>query len=307
MNPEGAAMNSGQVGWIGAGRMGQAMVERLLDAGVEVIVWNRSPEKVTALAERGARIAATPAEAAAAPVVFSMVTDDAALDALRVADDGVLGRPGAPRAWVDCSSVSPAAADRAATAAHEWGVAFASAPVSGNPGAVRAGNAVFAISGDQAAIDAALPALRVIGRNVHAVGTGRQASVVKLCTNAVLAVLIQSLAEVLVLGEKCGVRRGDLMTFINDSAIGSPFSRYKTASLVELDMTPAFTAVGQRKDIRLALGLAAETETPMPVLSSTEVAFSRLVASGLGDGIDFAALILLAARDAGIELQPERS
>ncbi len=304
MSADATAMDSGTVGWLGAGRMGQAMVERLLDADVPVLVWNRTPDKVDPLAERGARRVTVPAEAAAAPVVFSMVTDDAALDALHTAEDGVLARPDTLRAWVDCSSVSPAAADRAASAAAARGIAFASAPVSGNPGAVRAGNAVFAISGDQAAIDAAMPALGIIGRNVHVVGSGRQASVVKLCTNAVLAVLIQSLAEVLVLGEQCGVRRADLMTFINDSAIGSPFTRYKTAALVDLDMTPAFTAVGQRKDIRLALDLAQDTETPMPVLSSTEVAFSRLVASGIGDGIDFAALILLAARDAGIELQP---
>jgi 3-hydroxyisobutyrate dehydrogenase-like beta-hydroxyacid dehydrogenase len=186
-------------------------------------------------------------------------------------------------------------------------VAFVCAPVSGNPSVVRAGNLIFAVSGPAAAAQAVIPLLDVIGRGSYLVGGAHEARVVKLCTNLVLAVLTQALAEALVLGESQGVARSALMEFINDSAIGSAFTRYKTDAFVTLDLAPAFTPEGQRKDLRLALRTGADAEVPMPITSATEVAFSRLVASGLGEGRDFASLILLAARDAGRVLAPERA
>ncbi|MDX6338781.1 MAG: hypothetical protein QOG05_6121 [Streptosporangiaceae bacterium] len=294
-----------RVSWLGVGRMGEAMAERLLAAGVGVQAWNRSPDKVAGLVAAGATLLASPA-LSDAPVAFSMVLNDEALDALWQADDGILAGARPPDVWVDCSTVSPAASQRAADAAAARDVAFVCAPVSGNPLVVRSGNLIFAVSGPPAGVATATPLLRHIGRAVHVAGGGHEARVVKLCTNLVLAVLTQALAEALVLGQSHGVRRAALMEFINDSAIGSPFTRYKTDAFVRLDLEPAFTPEGQRKDLRLALRLAAEHEVPMGVSSATEVEFSRLVASGLGEGLDFASLVLLAARDAGIAIEPER-
>jgi 3-hydroxyisobutyrate dehydrogenase len=293
------------VSWLGVGRMGEAMAERLLDAGVEVRAWNRTPDKLTALLGRGASRLAAPA-LSDADVAFSMVLDDAALDALWQGENGILAAERPPEVWVECSTVSPQASQRAAAAAAERGVAFVCAPVSGNPSVVRGGNLIFAASGPPKAIETVRPLLDRIGRGTHVVGQAHEARVVKLCVNMVLAVLTEALAEALVLGESHGVRRSALMEVINDSAIGSPFTRYKTDALVTLDLAPAFTPEGQRKDLRLALALGAEHEVPMPIMSATEVAFSRLVASGLGEGRDFASLILLAARDAGLDIAPER-
>ena len=292
------------VAWLGLGRMGTVMAERLLAAGFTVGVWNRSPARIDPLVELGATRIATLADAAGYDVAYSMVLDDAALARLHDPADGLLsGGPSTPLAtWVDGSTVSAAAARRAATAARLAGVGYVSAPVSGNPGVVAAGRAIFAASGpaeDLARVD---PVLRALGRAVHPVGAGAEANVVKLATNGLLAVVMQALAELVVLGEKAGVPRADLLAFINDSAVGSPFSAYKTAALVDLDLTPTFTVEGQRKDIRLALALAAELESPMPVLTTTEVAFSRTIASGLGAGKDLAAVVLTAARDAGLDL-----
>lgn len=296
---------SQRVSWLGVGRMGEAMAERLLAAGVGVQAWNRSPDKVAGLAARGATLLAAPA-LSDAPAAFSMVLNDGALDALWQADDGVLAGPRPPDVWVDCSTVSPAASERAAAAAAARDIAFVCAPVSGNPLVVRSGNLIFAVSGPAAAVATVTPLLRHIGRAVHVAGGGHEARVVKLSTNLVLAVLTQALAEALVLAQSHGVRRAALMEFINDSAIGSPFTRYKTDAFVRLDLEPAFTPEGQRKDLRLALQLGAEHEVPMAVSSATEVEFSLLVASGLGEGLDFASLILLAARDAGIAIEPEQ-
>lgn len=293
-----------RVTWLGTGRMGAAMAQRLIAAGVEVWAWNRTPAKLDGLLSSGARRLDAPALSTAA-AAFSMVLSDEALDALWQADDGLLsgGRP--PDIWVDCSTVSPAASERAAVAAAASGTQFVCAPVSGNPSVVRSGNLIFAVSGPPVAAAAVRPLLDLIGRASHVVGEHHEARVVKLCTNLVLAVHIQALAEALVLGQSAGVRRRALMDFINDSAIGSPFTRYKTDALVALDLAPAFTPEGQRKDLRLALELAAAQDLALPVSSATEVSFTRLIASGLGEGRDFAALLLLAAQDAALTIEPE--
>jgi len=288
--------------------MGSAMVSRLLHSGVHVAVWNRSPEKAIALEEKGAERLHALVDAVRCDVVFSMVADDDALDALHHSGSGLLS--GAKenrniRAWIDGSTVSVDAARRAAEAAHQQGVSFASAPISGNPAVVESGNAIFAVSGDEVAVDLGLALGLAIGRAAYRVGTSTEANVIKLCTNALLAVTMQSLAEIVVLADRAKVSRTTLMSFINDSAIGSPFTKYKTNNMVSLDFTPMFTPFGQRKDIRLALDVAHELEVPMPVLNTTEVAFSRLVSGGLGEGRDFSALVLEVARDAGHTLEAE--
>lgn len=308
-DPRGAAAPSEvAVAWLGLGRMGSVMASRLLDAGTPLAVWNRTAAKCLPLVENGAEQLDTIAAAARSDAVFSMVLDDNALAALHDADTGLFSGPAEGRrvrVWIDGSTVSSGAADAAARAAAAAGVAYVSAPISGNPGVVATGNAIFAISGDAAGLDMAEELCLRIGRGVHRVGSRSEANVVKLCTNAVLAVTMQSLAEIAVLADRVGVSRAALMAFVNDSAIGSPFSRYKTAALVELDFTTAFTPEGQRKDIRLALGLARDAEVPMPVLTETEGAYSRLVGSGLGRGKDFASLVLEVAREAGHSLTPE--
>ena len=295
------------VAWLGLGRMGSVMAARLLDAGFEVGVWNRSPGKDDALVAAGATRIESLADAGGYDIAYSMVLDDSALERLHAPDDGVLsGDTRRLRTWIDGSTVSPRAAAQAADAARAAGVGYVAAPVSGNPGVVAAGRAIFAASGADDDLDRAEPVLAALGRAVHRVGHGSEANVVKLATNGLLGIVMQSLAELVVLGEKAGVPRADLLAFINDSAVGSPFSAYKTAALVDLDLSPTFTVEGQRKDLRLALDLAAGLEAPMPVLSTTEVAFSRTIASGLGAGLDLAAVVLVAARDAGIELEPPR-
>jgi 3-hydroxyisobutyrate dehydrogenase-like beta-hydroxyacid dehydrogenase len=288
--------------------MGSVMAARLLAAGTTLSVWNRTAARCDSLVSQGATRLEELRVAAAADVVFSMVLDDDALVALHDPRTGVLSDmrdTSSLKVWIDGSTVSPRAATAAAEAAAEAGVAYVSAPVSGNPGVVESGNAIFALSGDVGGLDVAEQLCLRMGRAVHRVGSRAEANIVKLCTNALLGVTMQSLAEIAVLADRGGVSRAALMGFVNDSAIGSPFSRYKTQPLVELAFPVAFTPEGQRKDIRLALDLAREAEVPMPVLSETEVAYSRLVSSGLGEGKDFASLILAVARDAGVSLSPE--
>jgi 3-hydroxyisobutyrate dehydrogenase len=294
------------VAFLGLGRMGSVMATRLLDTGASLSVWNRTAAKCAPLVERGARQLESVAEAARSEVIFSMVLDDRALGDLHAPATGLFsGSEVTARVWIDGSTVSPLAAEAAAEAAAAAGVAYVSAPISGNPGVVEAGQAIFAISGDEAGLDITEDVCLRMGRAVHRVGSRAEANVVKICTNALLGVTMQSLAEIAVLADRLGVSRAGLLEFVNDSAIGSPFSRYKTPALIELDFPTAFTPEGQRKDIRLALDLARSVEVPMSVLTETEVAYSPLIAGGLGAGQDFATLILNVARDAGHTLRPE--
>ena len=296
---------SRRIAWIGTGLMGAPMARRLLDAGWDVAVWNRTPEKAEPLVAAGATRLDRLADAADYEVVGSMVLDDAALDALS-GRSGIWGdRAPATRLWVQCSTVSPAAARRAAAAAAERGVAFVAAPISGNPGVVARGDAVFAISGDEpAALDAAEMVLLDIGKRVTRVGGGVAANVVKLATNALLTVTMESLAESVLLADRQGVDRRVFMEFLADSVMGSPFVRYKVDALADLDFTRTTATASQLKDARLALAAAAEVGVPQPVLAAAEREYARLAGSDLDEGRDMAALLLQLARDAGVELEP---
>lgn len=294
------------VSWFGYGRMGEPMVERLRKGDVPVQVWNRSPLPPQTLSACGATILSKGAESTA-PVMFSMLANDEALDALIDAADGPLASATPPSVWVDCSTVSVQVSGRAAAAARAVGTAFVCAPVSGNPHVVRAGKLTLVVSGQPEAVRRVQPLLDLIGPSTHHVGTGHQARVVKLCTNAVLASLTNVLAEVLVVGEKAGVSRRDLMRFINDSVMASPFTRMKTGAFVDLDLAPTFPPEGLHKDVRLMLDTAADHRVAMPTVSAAEQALTRLISSGVGRELDFAALLLQAARDADLEVKPEQS
>jgi 3-hydroxyisobutyrate dehydrogenase len=302
--PVATPQPSGAVSWFGYGRMGEPMVERLLAGQVPVQVWNRSPSRLGSLKAPGATILRHGTEATA-PVMFSMLANDEALDALAESADGPLKSATPPTVWVECSTVSVQASRRAAAAAHRAGTAFVCAPVSGNPSVVRAGKLTLVVSGADDAVRQVQPLLDLIGPCTHHVGTAHEARVVKLCTNAVLASLTNVLAEVLVVGEKAGVSRSDLMRFINDSVMASPYTRMKAAAFVGLDLAPTFPPEGLYKDVRLMLDTAADLQVTMPTVSAAEQALTRLINSGMGAGLDFAALILLAASEAGLEVRPE--
>jgi 3-hydroxyisobutyrate dehydrogenase len=290
------------IGWIGTGRMGLAMAERLLTAGHWLQVYNRTSEKAAPLVELGATLVGRPADLAGCDVVFSMVADDDSLREVTIGTGGILSGPKGPAIFVDSSTVSADVSEEVTSAGEKVGTAVLAAPVSGNPSVVRSGDLAIVASGPREAFDTVEPLLTTIARNVVWAGTGTQARLVKLCHNILVAVIVQALAEALVLAEKHGVPRQAVMGFMNDSVHGSRFLRSKTAALTHLDFTTAFTAPGQRKDLRLALEAARAVEVPMPVTTETEVALSRLIGSGLDDGRDFSTLILLAARDAGLSL-----
>ncbi len=298
-------MKDQKIGWIGAGRMGYAMADRLLKAGADVAVYNRTRAKAEPLAEVGATIVDRPADLADRDIVFTMISGPADLKEVTLGENGVLSRPGTvPGLLIDCSSISEEASAFVREAARALGTEMLAAPVSGNAKVVKTGKLSIVASGPQAAFERALPYLDALGEGVSYVGGGELARMVKICHNMLLGVVTQSLAEIVVLAEKGGVPRHALMDFINKSVMGCRFSKYKTPAIVKVDFSPTFTPLLLRKDLDLGLAAGEELGVPLPVTQVTRDLVQRVIDDGCTEE-DFLVLLRQEAGDAGLELVPE--
>jgi 3-hydroxyisobutyrate dehydrogenase-like beta-hydroxyacid dehydrogenase len=293
-----------RIGWIGTGRMGQAMVDRLLLAGQDVHLWNRTRAKAEPLARRGATLVDTVGALGDREIVFSTVAADDDLLAVTLGEGGLLRQDRVPRYLVDSSTVSAPVSDRVREAAAERGCTLVAAPVSGNAKVVRAGRLSIVVSGPPEAYADLRPLLLLIAGSVTYVGEADLARLVKLAHNMFLGVVIQSLAEVTVLAERGGVSRAAFLEFLNGSVLGSVFTRYKSPALVHLDLTPTFTTALLRKDFDLGLAAAQRLEVPLPVASTAHQLIQAAVGRGHRDE-DFAALLIEQGRRAGLDLVPE--
>ncbi|HEX6300402.1 MAG TPA: NAD(P)-dependent oxidoreductase [Acidimicrobiia bacterium] len=293
------------VGWIGAGRMGAALIKRLLEAGTEVWVYNRTRAKADALAEHGAKVVDSPADLATLDIVFTMVGGPEDVLEVTIGPEGALSRDDArPSVVVDSTTIDPATSKRVRAEASERGVDILAAPVSGNPKVVQSGRLTVVASGPETAYQKALPHLENFGRKVTYVGTEDEARLVKICHNLMLGIVTQTMAEVSLLAEASGVSRADLLDFLNDSVMGSMFTKYKTPAFVNLDYTPTFTWHLLRKDFELGLSTATELDIPVPTAALVHSIIIEGIGLGYGDQ-DFAAMLTKQARASGREIQSE--
>lgn len=292
------------IGWIGTGRMGSQLVRRLLAAGHDVSVWNRTRAKAEPLAESGAKVVDSPADLADRDIVFVMVSADKDLEAVIGGEGGLLTGGRAPKIIVDSSTVSPEVSARIRGVADSRGAGFLAAPVSGNPKVIAAGKLTVAASGPRGTFDTVEPLLAIWGQGVTYVGEGETARLVKIAHNVFLGVVIASLTEITTLAERGGVDRSAFLNFLNDSVLGSVFSRYKSPALVNLDFHPTFTNVLLRKDLQLGLSAGKELGVPMPVAANVDMLLAQAIGAGYTEE-DFATLILEQARRSGYELQAE--
>lgn len=296
----------GRVGWLGTGRMGLVLVRRLLAADLDVCVYNRTRAKAEPLAADGATVVGSAADLAVVPVVFTMVGTSADFVAAMLGPAGLMAGPHAPEIVVDLSTVSVEASRQVRAGLAARGTELIAAPVMGNPRVAAAGRLTFALSGSAVAADKIRPYLDVLGSGASYVGEDEIARTVKLCHNLFLGVVTQSLAEVTVLAEKAGVSRQAFLDCINNSVMGSAFTRYKSPALVNLDFHATFTSVLLRKDFDLGLAAAREHEVPMPVAAVVHQLVQSLVGHGYGEQ-DFASLIEQQARAAGLDLVSENA
>ena len=293
-----------KIGWIGIGRMGYAMAERLARGGADLTVWNRTPAKAEPLAALGAKVARELRELAACDIVYVMVSTWDDVKEVVGGANGLLSGPHSPKLVVECSSISLEGSAELRALLSARGVQLLAAPVSGNAKVIKAGRLSFVCSGPRTTFDAALPYLKMIGPAASYVGEGELARIVKICHNVFLGVVIQSLSEITILAQKAGVPRHAFLDFINQSVMGSVFSRYKTPALVNLDFKVTFTPQLLRKDLDLGLDAARRFEVPMPLASLTRDLVQTLIGNGLDDE-DFAKLIVQQARASGIEIVSE--
>ena len=294
-----------RIGWIGLGRMGEAMVTRLLKAGHTVSVWNRTASKATHLKDYGATIAQSKQDLASCDAVFTMVSTTDDLKEVLFGPLGLCAGSGKPKVVVDSSSISQEGSAEIRARLEAMGVAYLCTPVSGNAKVAKAGKLLTVSSGPKALYEQVEPYLQAMARKVMWVGEGELARVWKIAHNTMFGVIIQNLCEITVLAEKAGIPRHVFLESINDSVLGSMYTRYKTPVLSNLTFDHVtFTPKLLLKDMDLGLSAAKAYGVPMPAAAATRESIARMVGHG-HDNVDFSILLQETAADAGLTLKSE--
>ena len=266
------------IGFVGLGAMGSRITGRLLDAGHELYGTNRTKSKVQALIDRGLVWRDTPRDVAAAvEVVFSMVTDDAAVQAITSGPDGILAGLEAGKVYVDMSTISPRTSREVAERVRSTGARMLDAPVSGSIPQAESGTLAVMVGGDEQAFRTAEPLLGAFGQSVTHAGANGQGLVLKLAINISLAVQILAFSEGLLLAERDGVDPKLAADVMAATPIGSPMLKARIPLLLDLPEQAWFDVTMMQKDIRLALEAADELGIPLP---SAAVADEMLTRAG---------------------------
>jgi 3-hydroxyisobutyrate dehydrogenase-like beta-hydroxyacid dehydrogenase len=290
-----------RVGFIGLGRMGAGMAARLLEAGHEVTVFNRTPGKARTLVERGARAATDPADASRGEVVITMLADDGAVEAVVLARNGILDALRAGGIHLSMSTISVALSERLTAAHANASQRFVAAPVFGRPGAAAAGKLFIVAAGAPDVVEACRPLFEAMGERTFPVGEEpKAANLVKLSGNFLLASVIEALGEAMALVDKAGLDRHRYLDLLTSTLFTAPPYRGYGELIADGRFEPAgFQAALGAKDIRLTLAAAETLRVPMPLASLLRDRFLTLLAQG-GETLDWSAIGRLAAKDAGL-------
>jgi 3-hydroxyisobutyrate dehydrogenase len=309
------AQNTQRIGWIGMGRMGYPMAERLLKAGYDVSIWNRTRAKAEPLARSGGKIVDKPSDLAGMDVVFSIVAEGKDVEEVYFGSNGVVsGKNGkAPAVFVDCSTIAVEESAGIRKRLKEAGADYICSPVSGNAKVIKAGKLSCVSSGPEASFRKVEEMIKAFApRGVAYVGEGELARVCKIAHNVMLGVVIQNLIEITLLVNKMGVPRHAFLAFLNNGVMGSMFTAYKSPALVNLDWTTTFTPELLRKDLDLGLALADEVDVPMPVTAAARQILQMHMGNAMSQKNpeeylqkDFATLMETMAQASGMKLTSE--
>jgi 3-hydroxyisobutyrate dehydrogenase len=305
--------NTQKLGWIGMGRMGFSMAERLIKAGHDVTIWNRTRAKAEPLAAKGGKVVNKPVELGGVDVLFSIVSAGKDLKEVLFGPNGAATGDKIPPIIVDCSTIAVSESAEIRAKLKERGSDFVASPVSGNAKVIKAGKLSAVISGREAVCKAVTPLVEVFApKGVSYVGDGELARVCKIAHNVMLGVVIENLIEITLLANKMGVPRQAFLAFMNNSVMGSMFTGYKAPALVNLDWTTTFTPELLRKDLDLGLELGREHDVPMPVTAATRELLqahigAAMLRSDAEDYLqkDFATLMETMAQMSGMRLSSE--
>jgi 3-hydroxyisobutyrate dehydrogenase-like beta-hydroxyacid dehydrogenase len=280
--------------------MGSAITRRLLDAGHAVTVWNRTPEKARPVLEAGATWAATPREVAErSEIVFTMVTNTEAVQAVTEGPDGILAGLGPGKVYVDMSTASPANTRALAEGVAAIGAQMLDAPVSGTSITVEQGKASLLVGGDGDAFEQAWPVLEAIAPRVFHMGPTGTAVTMKIAINLSLAVQMLAFSEGVLLAEKSGIPREQAVNAMLGSVLASPMLAYRAPLVLGHPDEAWFDCHMMQKDMNLALELGLELEVPLPTTAITNEFLTAANAMGIGEK-DFAVLFDVLAAMAGV-------
>lgn len=289
------------LGFIGLGAMGGHMVDRLLGKGHAVIGYNRTRSKARWLLEKGMKWADSPREVAAnADIVFSMVTNSAALTEITETPDGVLSGIGAGKIFIDMSTVSPSVSRQLASRVRERGADMMDAPVSGSVLTLQQGKLAVMAAGRRETFDRVKPVLDDFGAKVTYVGDNGLAVTLKIASNLNLAVQMLAFSEGVLLAEKSGIPRATVVDVFTHSAIASPMVQYRGPFVLGMPEEAWFDVNMMQKDMLLALELGRQTDVPLPTTAVTNELLTAARAMGLAKQ-DFAILFKVLATLSGVE------
>ncbi len=290
-----------KVGFIGLGQMGAGMAASLIRAGHELTVYNRTREKARPLADLGAKVAGSVADACRAEAVFTMLADDRSVESVTLGGEGIERHLAKGAVHISSSTISVQLAARLTEVHARAGQAFASVPVFGRPPAAAAGKLFVVAAGQTSVVERIKPLLEGLGPKVCVLSERpRDANLLKLSGNFLITAMIEALGEMLALVEKGGLDRRLCMEFLTSTLFDAPVYKNYGAMIVERRFSPAgFAAPLGQKDVRLVLGAAEDLSVPMPLANLVRDRFLRLIANG-GEQLDWAAIGDLPAIDAGI-------
>lgn len=290
------------LGYVGLGDMGGGMVKRLLAAGRTVTGYNRTQSKAEPFIEMGMKWAASPREVAeVSDIIFSMVTNTKAVQAVTQGPDGILAGLTPGKIYVDMSTMSPDySKELAAQVASETGAVMLDAPVSGSTITLEQGKATFMVGGDKAAFKKVEPVLKDIGPNVFHLGPNGAAVSMKIAVNLNLAVQMLGFSEGVLLAEKSGISREKAVEVMLNSVIASPMVVYRGPFVLGQPEQALFDCTMMQKDLNLAIELGQQLDVPLPTSATTNEYMSAARGMGLGH-YDFSIIFDVLARMAGID------
>jgi len=289
------------IGWIGLGKMGHPMAINLIKAGKKVSVFNRTTEKTKAHVNLGGiAISSIKELASSSDVIFTMISDDKAIEEIALSDDGIIANTQERASLIDMSTISPAMSAKVAEAATEKHINYLRAPVNGTVMQAEAGSLVILCSGPKTTYEDCLPLLEILGSKIFYIGEDEQARFLKLCINSMVGISSSMMGEALAFGEAGGLDWNTMIDVISSSAVGSPILNYKKETLKKRDFTPAFTARQMAKDFDLVLDTANLKNIPMPITSTVRQHWSAMIGTGRGE-LDYFAYVEMLEELAGIK------
>jgi 3-hydroxyisobutyrate dehydrogenase len=272
------------VALLGLGTMGSGMAANLLKAGFPLAVWNRSRAKAEAFAAQGARVAATPADAArGANVVVSMLADDAASRAVWLGADGALAAAEEGAVLVEASTVTPTWIAELEAAARARGLDFLDAPVTGSRAQAACGQLSFLVGGPSEALEEVRPVLEAMSKEILSLGPVGSGAKLKLINNFLCGVQVASLAEGIAWIERSGLDREQALAFLKSGAPGSPLLGNLSARMTSRDYAVNFLLKLMSKDLLYAGKAAAESGLELTTAANARMLFEQAVAQGYGD------------------------